>query len=146
MDNELMKAYAEVDKILSFMESKYVKKVPKKLREIFKNEKLNDYNPTINKNIPLNEQDLERKTYAILAMLDLNYWCDDEEEKQELLRAYSNNDKKHQEELREKYNPDNMFKNRTKETKEEKVTALVEYKEASFIKRLIDRIKRLFKR
>ena len=148
MENSLLKAYAEVDKILSFMQISYIEKVPKKLRELFKNEKLKDYDPNIDKNIPLNEQNLERKTYAILAMLDLNYWCDNEEEKQELLKAYSNNDKKRQKELREKYNPDNIFK--TKEIEQEKadeeVTALVEYKEESFIKKIINRIKRLFKR
>lgn len=149
MESNLAKAYAEVDKILSFMEIEYIKKVPKKLRELFKREKLKNYNPNIEKNIPLNEQNLERKTYAILAMLDLHYWCNNEEEKQELLRAYSNNDKKRQEELREKYNPDNIFKNKTKEIeqeKEEETTTLVEYKEESFIKKIIDRIKRLFKR
>ena len=150
MENSLLKAYAEVYKILSFMEVEYTEKVPKKLREIFKNEKLKDYNPNIDKNIPLNEQNLERKTYAILAMLDLNYWCDNEEEKQELLKAYSNNDKKRQEQLREKYNPDNIFKNKTKEIEQEKagekITTLAEYKEESFIKKIINRIKRLFRR
>ena len=150
MENSLLKAYAEVYKILSFMEVEYTEKVPKKLREIFKNEKLKDYNPNIDKNIPLNEQNLERKTYAILAMLDLNYWCDNEEEKQELLKAYSNNDKKRQEQLREKYNPDNIYKNKTKEIEQEKagekITTLAEYKEESFIKKIINRIKRLFRR
>ena len=51
MENNLLKAYAEVDKILSFMEVKYVEKVPKKMREMFKNEKLQDYEPNIDKNI-----------------------------------------------------------------------------------------------
>lgn len=147
MENSLLKAYAEVDKILSFMQISYIEKVPKKLRELFKNEKLKDYDPNIDKNIPLNEQNLERKTYAILAMLNLHYWCNDEE-KQELLKAYSNNDKKREEELREKYNPDNIFTNRIKEPEQatEEAKALIEYKEENFIKKLINTIKRLFKR
>ena len=146
MENSLLRAYAEVDKILSFMQISYIEKVPKKLRELFKNEKLKDYDPNIDKNIPLNEQNLERKTYAILAMLNLHYWCNDEE-KQELLKAYSNNDKKREEELREKYNPDNIFKNRIKEPEQatEEVKALVEYKKENFIKKLINTIKRFFK-
>lgn len=150
MENSLLRAYAEVDKILSFMETQYVEKVPIKLRELFKNEKLKDYNPNIDKKIPLNEQNLERKTYAILAMLDLNYWCSNEEEKQELMREYSNNDKNREEELREKYNPDNIFKSKTKEIEQEEdteeITSLVEYKEESFIKKLINRIKNFFKK
>lgn len=148
MDNSLLRAYSEIDKILSFMEFEYIEKIPKKLRETFKNEKLKDYKPDIDKNIPLNEQNLERKTYAILAMLNLHYWCNNKEEKRELLKAYSYNDKKRQEELRDKYNANNIFKNKAKEiekqeTKKE-ITALIEYKEESFIKKIIDRIKRLF--
>ena len=150
MENNLLKAYAEVDKILSFMEVKYVEKVPKKMREMYKNEKLQGYEPNIDKNIPLAEQQLERKTLAILAMLNLNYWCENQEEKQELLRAYSDNDKKREEELREKYNPDNIFKNKNKEQDAEqetdKITSVVEYKEKNFIKKLLDKIKRLFRR
>lgn len=150
MENNLLKAYAEVDKILSFMEVKYVEKVPKKMREMFKNEKLQDYEPNIDKNIPLAEQQLERKTLAILAMLNLNYWCENQEEKQELLRAYSDNDKKREEELREKYNPDNIFKNKNKEQDAEqeidKITSVIEYKEKNLIKKLLDKIKRLFRR
>lgn len=150
MGNNLLKAYSEVDKILSFMEIRYVEKVPKKMREMFKNEKLQDYEPNIDKNIPLEEQQLERKTLAILAMLNLNYWCENEEEKEELIRAYSNNDKKRNEELREKYNPDNIFKNKNKEREveqiTEEITAIAEYKKENFIKKLLNKIKRLFTR
>lgn len=150
MENNLLKAYSEVDKILSFMEIRYVEKVPKKMREMFKNEKLQDYEPNIDKNIPLEEQQLERKTLAILAMLNLNYWCENEEEKEELIRAYSNNDKKRNEELREKYNPDNIFKNKNKEREveqiAEEITAIAEYKKENFIKKLLNKIKRLFTR
>lgn len=150
MNSDLTKAYAEVDKILSFMETQYVEKVPRKLREVFKNEKLKEYDPIIKKDILLNEQNLEKKTYAILAMLDINYWCTNEEEKQELISAYSNNDKNREKELRERYNPDNIFKNKTKEIEQEEnteeITSLVKYKEESFIKKLINRIKKFFKK
>ena len=132
------------------MKTQYVEKVPRKLREVFKNEKLKEYDPIIKKDIPLNEQNLEKKTYAILAMLDINYWCTNEEEKQELIRAYSNNDKNREKELRERYNPDNIFKNKTKkfeqEENTEEITSLVKYKEESFIKKLINRIKNFFKK
>lgn len=148
MENNLYKAYAEVDKILSFMGFRYVEKVPQKMREMFKNEKLQGYEPNIDKNIPLEEQKLERKTLAILAMLNLNYWCENEEKKQELIRAYSNNDKKRNEEIRKKYNPDNIFKNNNKEREIEKITeeitAIVEYKKENFIQKLLNKIKRLF--
>ena len=146
MENDLYKAYAEVDKILSFIEFRYIEKIPKKMRDMFKNEKLKGYEPNIDRNTPLEEQKLERKTLAILAMLNLNYWCENEEEKKELLMAYSNNDKKRNEEIREQYNPDNIFKTKEKEVEKiaEEITAIVEYKKENFIKKLLNKIKRLF--
>jgi len=146
MENNLFKAYAEVDKILSFMESRYVEKIPLKMREMFKNEKLKDYSPEINPKIPLDEQNLQRKTFAILAMLNLNYWCEDENEKQELIKIYAENDRKREEELREKYNPDNIFKQKDVNSEINEVTAMVEYKRESFIKKLLNKIKNLFRK
>jgi len=149
MENNIYKAYAEVDMILSFMEVKYVEKIPKKMRELFENKKLQNYEPKINPQIPLDEQNLQKKTYAILAMLNLNYWCDDKNEKQELIKIYAENDRKKEEELREKYNPDNIFKKNEKENIpniEEKNTALVEYKESNFFKKIIRKIMNLFKK
>ena len=144
MENNIYKAYAEVDMILSFMEVKYVEKIPKKMTELFENEKLQNYEPIINPQIPLDEQNLQKKTYAILAMLNLNYWCDDENEKQELIKIYAENDRKKEEELREKYNPDNIFKK--KEEKIETTTALIEYKEENFLKKILNPIMSFFKR
>jgi len=146
MENELLKAYAEVDKVLSFMENKYVEKIPNKMREMFKNEKLEGYNPVINPKVPLDEQNLQRKTLSILAMLNLNYWCESENEKQELISLYAENDRKREEELREKYNPDNIFKKKENKAEEVQETALIEYHEENFLKKIIHKIMNFFKR
>ena len=147
MENDLLKAYAEVDEILSLMENKYIEKIPVKMRKMFENERQKDYNPEIKVNIPLDEQNLQRKTFAILAMLNLNYWCEDEEEKQKLIQVYTENDKIREEELREKYNPDNIFKKKdTNEQTENDNVALIEYREENFIKRILKMIINLFKK
>ena len=128
MEENLAKSFAEVDKILSLMEDKYVQKIPRKMREMFKTEKQKEYKPNIDANMPLNEQNLQRKTLAILAMLNLNYWCETEEEKQELLKVYAENDKKKEQEIRDKYNPDNLFKKKEKIVEEKaEHTELIEY-------------------
>ncbi len=148
MENNLFKSYAEVDEILSLMEKKYIEKVPKKMREMFKDKRLKGYNPNINPNIPLDEQNLQRKTYAILAMLNINYWCKDENERQSIIRIYSENDKKREAEIREKYNPHNIFKteNKKKETETNYNTELTKYKEENFLKKIIREIKAFFKK
>ena len=148
MESNLSKAYTEVLVILSYMEKKYIDMIPKKLLELVNEEKDKNYQPNINPNISLAEQNLQRKTLALLAMLNLNYWCEDEKEKQELIAIYAENDRKKEEELREKYNPDNLFKKKEKEEKVEEPqesTALIEYKEEKFFKRLINKIISFFR-
>lgn len=142
MVNDRAIAYSEVYAILNLMNPKYINKIPSRLKLIIKEEMDKEYKPEIKYDIPLTEQKLNKKTFTILAMLNLNYWCETQEHKNELIKLYANNDKIKEEELREKYNPDNLFKN--KETKIETVentVAMVEYKESIFTK-----IKNWFKR
>lgn len=150
MEDSLSKAYAEVLLILSYMEQKYIDMIPKKLLELFNEEKDKNYQPNINPNISLAGQNLQRKTLALLAMLNLNYWCKDENEKKELLKMYSENDKKIEAEMRERYNPDNLFKKREKveqnnDIKQEK-TELIEYKEKNIFRKILDRIMQFLKK
>lgn len=145
---DLSIAYAEVYEILSFMEPKYLDMIPKKLLNLFYEEKDKDYKIHINHNIPLTEQNLQNKTLALLAMLNLHYWCKSEIEKQELLKLYADNDKKKEEELKEKYNPDNLFKNKeiNKSIESEENTALIEYKKENFFKKVLNKIMSLFRK
>ena len=57
------------------MEKEYVNKVPKKIKVFFKNERNNEYKCKIDINIPLENQNLQKETLTILAILYLNYWC-----------------------------------------------------------------------
>ena len=108
MDN--MIAYAEIDEILNLLEDKYREKVPEKVRTFFKEEKMFDYKPTIDVNTPLIQQNLKRETIVLLAILNINYWCENEEEKQFFLNELAKNEDE-KKKLEEKYNPDNLFKN-----------------------------------
>lgn len=148
MDNETELAYAEVDAILELLEDEFVNRIPEKVRKFFKDEKDKEYKPTIRSDIGLDEQDLKAETISILTLLQLNYLCDSEEEKQEILNELQENDMLKEEELREKYNPDNIFKRRDEKIisteKEEK--ALVEYKNHNFIRKIINKIIKLFKK
>ena len=145
MINETKLAYAEIDAILELLEDEYAQRVPQKIREFFKDEKDKDYTPIIKADISLLEQNLKRETFSILTILELNYWCDSQEEKEELLKELKENDEDYQKELYEKYNPENIFKN--KETNQQKQNfSLVEYKGRNFIRKILDKIKKLFKR
>ena len=145
MKDDVLKAYAEVDEILYLLDKKYLERVPLKIRNFFKKFKLKDNNPNINIEVPLNEQCLQRKTFVFLAILYLNYWCNSEEEKQDLLRQFSDNGKRKEQELREKYNPENLFKKEKINTKQEQMD-IIEYKKDNFIKRILSRILKIFKK
>lgn len=141
-------AYSEVYEILNLLEDEYKERVPKEVIEFFEQERDKEYNPIIDVNIPLEKQNLKRKTMVVLAILNLNYWCDSEEEKQAILDNFAENEKKKQlaeKELAEKYNPDNLFKKRNK-IEDTTEISIVEYKKKNFIQKLLSKIAGFFKK
>ncbi|MCI9365157.1 MAG: hypothetical protein HFJ54_00525 [Clostridia bacterium] len=138
-------AYSEIDEFLGLLSEAERQEIPKKLREFFKNEKDRTYFKSIDKNIPIKEQDLKEETLAIIALLNLQYWCKDEEEKNRLKLIYAQNEKNYQALLCEKYNSNDIFKK--EETKNINNTnsnmEIVEYKETIF-KRILNKIAKFF--
>ncbi len=141
---ENMLAYAEIDEILNLLEDDYREKVPKKVRDFFKEEKMKDYHPEIDIEKPLIGQNLKRETMVLLAILNLNYWCENEKEKQRFLNELDKNEEE-KKELEEKYNPDNLFKKKQDESTENNLQ-IIEYKKPNFIQILLTKIKKIFKR
>lgn len=142
------KSYVEILEILKHMDKVYVDKIPKKLIDFFKENKANDYDFKYNSTVEIGQQKLNDNTLALLAMLNLNYWCDSEEHKKELIKKYTENEQKYQDELREKYNTDNIFKKRKQEKRieegiDQKDVAMIEYKE-SILKKVINKLKSIF--
>lgn len=138
---EYKEAITEVLDILYNSDEDLLGKIPQKLIEFWERNKSNTYKPNLNHDLPLSEMNLKNKTKSIIAMIYLNYICEDDEKKS-LKHILKNNEDFYQQELREKYNPDNLFKN--KETKIETVentVSMVEYKDSIFTK-----IKNWFKR
>ena len=143
-DIQTKQTYSEIDDFLELLDEKTRNEVPTKLREFFKKEKDNNYHKEINPNISIKEQNLKKETLALIALLNLQYWCKDEKEKERLKQVYANNENKYQEELRKKYNPDNIFKNTNTEANKEEV-ALVEVKEEKWYQRILTFFRKMFK-
>ena len=140
-------AYSEIDEFLGLLSEEQRNKIPKKLREFFKEEKDQEYRKGIDPNIVIKNQNLKEETLGIIALLNLQYWCEDENEKQRLRDIYAKNEKVHQEMLQVAFNPDDIFKKRTKPLESEQPEVenkqMVVYKE-SFIKKILSKIKRIF--
>lgn len=104
-------AYAELLEILSFTNINLVNKIPKKLISLFQENASSVYEHHLNRNIPLEEQDISSETATLITLISLNYWCETEEEKNEIRKVLAKNEKIEKEELEKKYNPNNIFKN-----------------------------------
>ena len=143
---EFAEAATEINKILSYLPTEYVKKIPIKLRKFFEDVESKEYIPNIDPYKQLDKQDLKPKTQTLLTIIYRNYWCT-EQERAELDKILIKNDKKYEKELREKYNPDDIFKNKQKILTTIQDTNLpIEIRKENFIKRLINYIKELFNR
>ncbi len=139
------KAYSEIDEFLSLLKEEQRNKIPQKLREFFNEEKDKQYTKGISVDKDIKNQNLMEETLAIIALLNLQYWCEDEAERQRLKDVYAKNEKLWQDAFQIKFDSDEIFKKNVVVTKhqEETNTQMVEYKE-SVINRLIKKIKKLF--
>ena len=147
MENiEYSKSLYQINEIIKYMTPNLKSRIPKKFISYFENNKSKDYNWKIDETNPLEKQNLLPTTKEILTVLYKDYICDDLE-RIELEKTLKNNEIKYQEELREKYNPDNIFKNKTKEVidtiTENESTSVTTYKE-SFFSKIINKIKLIF--
>lgn len=136
--------YAELSEILKMMEPEEVNKIPKKLLEVIEKEKSNTYIPNYDSKIELNSQSIKKETLAMLALLYINYWCEDENEKKEYLKLIEKNEQKYQVELNKKTDITKFFESEKKERMQEQSLTVVENK--NLITRIIEKIKKLWKK
>ena len=116
MNIETKETYSEVYQILNLLGNEYINKLPKSLFNMLEEKRDINYNPKYTDDIPLNKQNIKKETISIIALLHLNYWCENESEQIELKQLFKNNEDKYQEEVRNKYNVDNIFKKHNEET------------------------------
>jgi len=138
-------AYTELLEVLKRIDTSLVEKIPPELLNYFKQYKSEEYEYIYDDNLSLSEQKLNSITLSLLAMLNLNYWCEDEEHKQELLKRYNDNEIKYQKELREQYNSDNIFKDRQVGEPVPEDMQMVEYKKPAWYKKIFVKILSIFK-
>ena len=138
-------AMAEVVYYLKGIKQEDINKIPKKLLQYLNENASKEYKCNFDYNKPLKELNLLDEARGIIGMICYNYWCVDEIQKEQYINKLNNNELKYQEILHEKYNPDNLFKNKDEKIIEENIITkeMIEYKENLF-KKLIIKIKRFF--
>jgi len=133
--------YSEVCEFLELLGNEYKRKITKILLKIFEKNKSEKYIPHINLNSSIKEQDLKEDTLAIIAILNLKYWCDNGNEVNKLKNIYTENERKYQEKLSIKISSDNIFRNNFNE---DNCKEIIEYKPFPFYKKFINKIKEFF--
>ncbi|MBQ6991410.1 MAG: hypothetical protein IJN50_00605 [Clostridia bacterium] len=137
-------AATEVLEILNHTEIEAVEKIPKKFIEFLKENSSKTYKPDFDYSKKIKELELKPKTHALLGMIYLKYWAN-EEEKEAFTKKAKENEIKYQEELKKKYNTESLFKKKVKEEVQSKEkNELPVVKKENFIQKIIKKIRSLF--
>ena len=140
---EYAMAYKEAIEILKYVPDKDIQKIPKEKLEFYKANMDNEYNYKLDMTKEFEEQEMLDITKAILANIFRDYWATPYQK--ESIEAKEKYDlEKLEEKKREKYNPDNIFKDKKEEKVIENTNLPVEIKKETFFEKLINFIKNLF--
>lgn len=146
-----MEAFTEVNEIIKMMPNELVKKIPNKFIEMIEEERDKEYYPNIQE--PLEKQRLKNETIIILGLIYRDFLCSPDEKRrlqEKDARELQEVQKAIEEEIREKYNPDNIFKNKRQNIVEEKTVSNESISmivaEEKWYKKIFNLIKSLFKR
>ena len=135
-------AYKEIYEILRIFPKELVDKVPKEKIDFFLNNMDKNYQYEITKET-FSETTMLEETVAIFTILFRDYWSTDEQ-REKILNFQKQAEAEIEKENREKYNTDNIFKNKNINSEynivnEEK--SLIEIKESPF-RKIINAIRR----
>lgn len=139
--------YEEVYEVLSYMDKITVMKIPDFILKKIKDNRNVDYKTKINKNDIFNEQNLSKESVDFLCWLNYTYLIDNSQ-KNNIDKKITKISAKQEEQKREQYNSQNLFKNKQPIVKNQSTTttSIVEYNEKNFLQKIFDKIKRIFKR
>ena len=121
MEDNYSKAYKEIVEILKYVPEESVNKIPKEMRDMFEAAQLKTYNVQIDTEKTFEEQELLEETKAILANIFRDYWATDYQ-KARIIEKENQDREEWERQKREKYNPNDIFKNRNTTTKDNDIS------------------------
>ena len=141
------KAVSEVIDVLKHSEIEVTQKIPKKFIEFLTKNSDRDYIPNIDYSEENWENSIEEDAKVLIALIYRDYIMSEEEKEKVIEEA-----ERQEQEIREKYNPDNLFKKNSKieneksqdDTEQEVQKSLLIIKEEKWYERIINKIKEIF--
>ena len=146
---EYSEAAVEVLDILNHTNKEDVAKIPQSFIKFLTNISSKSYKVKFNHELPINGLNLKKQTKELLGFIYITWWCDKEEREKYKKLIHESNIKN--EEIKEKYNVNDIFKNK-KEKQEHKIiqnenvmkTSIAEYKKENIFKRVLNKILSFF--
>ncbi len=148
MEDRYARALKEVYVILENSEEKIKRKIPENFKLFVSKNMDKEYILNINFNNEAWEDTIMEETQQILAVIYRDYLVT-KEEREELLKEESEEEKRIEQELREKYNPDNIFKKHKEKEESDDTnanTSMIKIEEIKWYKKFINKILSLFKK
>lgn len=163
---EYKEAVSELLDILENTDEDLVKKIPPELIVFWEENKSEEYIPELDHNLSLEEMKLKTKTRQLIAMIYVNYLCDDKKKKEikKILRENTEKQKeleaqeidifaKDKEEREERLKERESLREIRKEEEEAEELRkikediyMIKEQEQSFFNKIIEKIKRFFRR
>ena len=146
---EYSEAAVEVLDILNHTNKEDVARIPQSFIKFLTNISSKSYKVKFNHEQPINGLNLKKQTRELLGFIYITWWCDKEEREKYKKLIQESNIKN--EEIKEKYNVNDIFKNK-KEKQEHKIiqnenvmkTSIAEYKKENIFKRVLNKILSFF--
>lgn len=140
-EKEISKALSEVDFILKYTDENLRKKVPQSFWDYIEENKDEEYQVTVDLNLPLENQNLREDTVNLMAIIYRNYFCT-VDEKKEYDEILNQNEQKYQ----EKYSYENLFKSNKIEEEQIENVQMIEYKEEAIWIKIVSKFKLFLKK
>ena len=146
-NDKYAKAYTEVLEILRYLPRNEYNKIAIERIKFFEANKDTSYKFKIDPDMPLDKQNISIEANSIIIVLFRDYFAT-ENQKEKLNVILKQNEYKYQEDIRNKYNPDNIFKDRKNKNLNviENTNLPIEVKENNFFTKFITYIKNLFRK
>lgn len=135
-------AFAEVLEVLKHTSKSIVEKIPEKFIMFLKDNKDDEYIVDIDFSKENWEDEVKKETQAILALIYRDYIVSPEK-RNELIKEEQEEEIRIENEVREKYNPDNVFKDKQEGAVLENTKLPIGIKKESLLQRFISFIKNL---
>ncbi len=141
-NEDYSKAYSEVLEVLRYIPKVDLVKIPKDEIMFYIKNMDNKHNYKYNFNKTFEDQKLMRLSKIIISNIYIKYLA---KNKEELLENERKEILKLEEENRKIYNTDNIFRNKNLDIEKDENNSLIVIEKQGFFRKIIDKIKRLFK-